>query len=149
MDIKKDILPAMIQAPSAHNTQPWLFRVRDNSIDVLFDESRHLGVSDPTKRQAYVSLGCTIMNGVVAAAAQGSIVNIEYAPDPATPARLTLSEGAPNEHLSSLAAAIETRRTDRSIFDTQPLTDDEREALKGRYDGSVIFIEDRVRKVAQ
>ena len=35
-----------IHAPSMHNSQPWLFRLRDGAIDILADPSRHLAVAD-------------------------------------------------------------------------------------------------------
>ncbi|MEX2054805.1 MAG: hypothetical protein WD972_01360, partial [Candidatus Andersenbacteria bacterium] len=80
MDLKEQILPSMVMAPSAHNTQPWQFRIAENSIDVFVDWKRHLTVSDPTQRELYLSLGCTIFNGIVAAAHSGLATTISYLP---------------------------------------------------------------------
>ena len=51
-----------VLSPSSHNSQPWKFTVRDNSIEVSFDKSRSLPVGDPENRLAYVSIGCCIQN---------------------------------------------------------------------------------------
>ena len=37
---------AAIRAPSLHNSQPWLFRLRDGAIEVLADPARQLAVAD-------------------------------------------------------------------------------------------------------
>jgi len=40
------LLRQAVFAPSSHNTQPWSFRVRNNVIDLLRDETRWLRVED-------------------------------------------------------------------------------------------------------
>mgnify|MGYP002621026290 CR=1 FL=1 len=137
MNLTADILSSMVLAPSAHNTQPWQFRVGEQQIDIVVDEARHLAVSDPTGRQTYVSLGCAIMNGIVAAAHQGQVAQVAYLPEQGVAARVTFVAGDPNQHVTNLCRAIEDRRTDRSIFDGTPLDDSEQEALKATYDAAV------------
>jgi nitroreductase len=39
---------AGIRAPSLHNSQPWLFRLRDGGIEVLTDDRRRPAVADRT-----------------------------------------------------------------------------------------------------
>lgn len=63
----KFLLKYAILAPSTHNTQPWLFRIKENSLELLLNEKRVLGCSDPTGRQALISLGCALKNLVLAA----------------------------------------------------------------------------------
>jgi nitroreductase len=67
------ILRFAVLAPSAHNTQPWTFRVSTNpdTITVSLDKARLLGESDPHKRQAYLGLGAVIENICVATQAYG------------------------------------------------------------------------------
>jgi nitroreductase len=128
----QEILKAMTLAPSAHNTQPWRFAVRDNNIEVYVDEKRHLTISDPTKRQLYVSLGCALMNGVVAAAHAGKQAVVEYGAlhDDAVPAAIIrLQAGPVDQHLASLFPRIAARRTDRSLYDDKSLTKAEQAAL--------------------
>ena len=41
------LVAAGILASNPHNTQPWIFRVRDSEIEVSVDTRRHLGTFDP------------------------------------------------------------------------------------------------------
>lgn len=147
MDIQKDIVLPMTLAPSAHNTQPWKFKVTENSVDVYIDWSRHLTVSDPTERQLYVSLGCAIENGVVAAEYAGFEVRVAYFPKgegkdlPA--ASLVLSQSTKKSFdTAKLFKAIWVRRNDRSRYDGAPLNNDERSALTATRDGHIVLVED-------
>lgn len=54
-------------APSPHNTQPWLFKISDNRIDVLADKTRHLKSADPDYRMMILAIGSAIENLKVAA----------------------------------------------------------------------------------
>src|SRR6478735_4015382 len=58
-------------APSGHNAQPWLFRVRDREIDLLSDFSRLIHTADVDRREMYVSLGCALENLLIAAEESG------------------------------------------------------------------------------
>ena len=44
-------------APSTHNTQPWLFRVRGSTLDLYADRSRVQPVVDPDQRELTISCG--------------------------------------------------------------------------------------------
>jgi hypothetical protein len=147
--LQEQILPSAILAPSAHNTQPWKFSVHDNVIDVFVDWSRHLTVSDPTKRELYISLGCAIANAEVAAAQHRYNTLISYFPEGQTNtapvARLRFDALGGDSYLASLFPAIAKRRTDRSIYDGKPLTLEEKQALKvlSRKESNIVFVEDR------
>lgn len=54
-------------APSAHNTQPWKFRLLGDRIEVYADTARHLGSADAERRMMQISIGCAIENMRVAA----------------------------------------------------------------------------------
>jgi nitroreductase len=49
-----------ILAPSACNTQPWLFRVREDGIDVIADRGRALSCLDPQGRELVMSCGAVV-----------------------------------------------------------------------------------------
>jgi len=143
----ENILSRMVLAPSAHNTQPWSFAVTDGQVDVYANWDRHLYVSDPTTRQIYVSLGCAIANGLVAAAHHKFTTELSYLPDGAgkdkPAARLTFSEGEADPNLASLYRFISKRHTDRTIYDKQPLTDQEKTTLSITSNNYISLIDDR------
>ena len=81
---------AVALAASPHNTQPWLFDVTDDAIDVYADRARHLGSFDPFRREMHLGLGCAIENLVRATRVFGFAA--EEAVQPAN-GRLELAPG--------------------------------------------------------
>lgn len=67
-----------IQAPSGHNTQPWKFKVEEDSITIYPDYTRSLPVVDSDNHALFISLGCALENLVVAANNKGYNENIEF-----------------------------------------------------------------------
>ena len=63
----KEIIHYATLAPSGHNTQPWKFSIKDNSILIYPDYSRRLSVVDPDDHALFISLGCALENLVIAA----------------------------------------------------------------------------------
>ena len=64
-DIRPDFIYMMeqaVKAPSGHNTQPWLFRVQKDRIQILPDMSKSLPAVDPDNRELFISLGCATEN---------------------------------------------------------------------------------------
>ncbi len=57
-----NLVRAAILASSAHNTQPWRFRIGPGRIDLFADLNRNLGTFDPLRRELYISLGCALEN---------------------------------------------------------------------------------------
>lgn len=54
-----------ILAPSGHNTQPWLFEVHDESLNLYADRTRALPVIDPDDRELIISCGAALTNLLV------------------------------------------------------------------------------------
>jgi len=73
------LVRAGILAASPHNTQPWLFRVHGNEIDVLADVSRNTGALDPFLRELHIGMGCALENMCVAAPTAGYDASVEPA----------------------------------------------------------------------
>lgn len=119
------LLRYAILAPSSHNTQPWLFRIRQDTLEMYADRTRALRVCDPNERQLIISCGCALYHLRVAMehfGCLGSIATLPDATDPDLLARLRLGEhGSPNVEDNLLFAAITRRRTNRQPFADRPL----------------------------
>jgi hypothetical protein len=48
-----DMVRAAVLAANAHDTQPWLFRVAANRIDLFADAERNIGTVDPLRREMH------------------------------------------------------------------------------------------------
>jgi hypothetical protein len=81
-------------APSIFNTQPWRWRVHDDTLELSADRSRALPVADPDGRLLTISCGTAVHHCLVALAAQGRAVTVDRLPEPSDPdllARVRLS----------------------------------------------------------
>ena len=116
-------LHAAILAANPHDTQPWLFQIRNDSITLFADRSRHLGSFDPFRREMHLGLGAALENLALAAGAFGfsaSIIPVEgrlsLSPDnaPTVAARIVL-RSMPAKR-DALFAAITQRHTNRGPY---------------------------------
>jgi nitroreductase len=119
---------AAILAASPHDTQPWLFGVSGDAIDVYADRARHLGSFDPFRREMHLGLGCAIENLVLAARAGGFAADVrpasgrlELEPDrrPVLAAHIALTAAQPPH--DPLVAAIPRRHTNRGPYREEPI----------------------------
>lgn len=119
-----DLLRAAVgiatRAPSAHNTQPWSFRLGDSDVELWADRTRSLPVVDPADRELHISCGAALHHLRVALAAAGVAVRAEVCPEPLLPdllARVTAIGAAPTTALASRwREAIPNRHTVRAPF---------------------------------
>jgi nitroreductase len=113
-------LEAAICAPSVHNSQPWLFRLRGGGIDVLADQRRRLDAIDPHGRELLISVGAAILNLRVAILGRGRLPILRTFPDPAQPdlvAHVVAGPAtAPDLTVRALVDAIPRRHTNRRPF---------------------------------
>src|SRR5262245_51774724 len=79
------LIEQAVRAPSSHNTQPWLFRVREAAVEIHADLARALPVNDPHNRELYISCGAALFNLEVAAARAGVGTKTTPLPDPSNP----------------------------------------------------------------
>ncbi|MFT6898820.1 MAG: hypothetical protein ACJA13_003247, partial [Paraglaciecola sp.] len=115
------LLNYAVLAPSSHNTQPWLFRLNDNSLDIYVDFKRALSFVDPDNREMIISCGAAIGTLVLAAKYFSYQANVKYAPT-ADPAGLLASISLTQSHKPgaddiAIFGAIMRRQTNRGPFD--------------------------------
>jgi nitroreductase len=128
-DVLRFAVRYAVLAPSGHNTQPWLFHVEDDTLELYADRTRALPVVDPDDRELVVSCGAALRTLRVVLAHLGHGVQVSRFPDgPDAPdsdllARLTLTgETAPRDPaLAGLAAAVPRRHTNRLPFEDRPV----------------------------
>jgi len=118
----RSALELAARAPSVHNTQPWRWRIGDDSVELLADEGRRLRATDQDGRDLMMSCGAALHHLRVALAAKGIGTTVRRLPDRGRPdllARIDLHQGG--GHSSGVdpeqASAITMRRTDRRRFD--------------------------------
>lgn len=103
-----------VLAPSSHNSQPWLFRVEGDVLELWADRTRALAVSDPEDRELTISCGCALLNLRIALRSFGQKIACQLLPDPAQPdlmARVRLEgDQEPGQGDRDLFRAISQRR---------------------------------------
>lgn len=121
------LVRAAILAASPHNTQPWLFKVTNSSIELYIDTKRNVGALDPYLREEHIGMGCALENLMLAAAANGyqatvTLIPAKLGPIPTDPqpelvGRVDLTAGKPGP--SELYDAIPRRHTNRGAYTPQ------------------------------
>lgn len=127
----KYILQHGILSPSTHNTQPWKFKIYDNSCSIFADPELFLTEADPDKRNLYISIGCLIETIVTISKYYGVFDKVSYHTSDANMiAKIyfkNLNRRYPNFNRSyqGLAHAISKRATYRGIFTSKSLNSNE------------------------
>ena len=115
------LLQWAVLAPSRNNTQPWLFEIEGDELQIYADPTRALPVSDPDGRQLFMSCGAALVNLRLAAAHFGHATSVELIPGVRRDgllARIRLEERtASTPELEELFRAIPRRRTNRLPLD--------------------------------
>jgi hypothetical protein len=115
------LLNYAVLAPSSHNTQPWLFKVGDETIELYADKTRILPIADPQGRELIISSGAALFNLRIALHYFGYKGQIKTFPDPTNPdllARIKLGCSVQQDadtHL--LFEAIQKRHTNREDYE--------------------------------
>lgn len=128
------MLSYAVLAPSGHNTQPWLFRVKDDTVELDADRTRALPVVDPEDRALTISCGAALYHLRLAARHFGYTDEVQIFPNPEDPDLLAeVHLGDPfdataEEH--QLFEAITKRRTNRSPFQDREIPQEVLDALE-------------------
>lgn len=127
-EILRSLLPYAILAPSSHNTQPWLFRLGEDQVELLADRTRALPVVDPEDRALIISCGAALFHLRMALRHFGWAGTLELFPDRADPdllARICLGgRRNPEPWEEQLFQAIPVRRTNRLPFRQLPVPEE-------------------------
>jgi hypothetical protein len=119
------LLRYVVQAPSNHNTQPWLFRIQGHELDLIADLNRSLPVTDPQNRELIISCGAALNHLRVAARYFGYAPSVEAYPEPEYPDLLArFSLGGPCDTYAEdilKFRAIAKRHTHRFPFLPDPV----------------------------
>jgi hypothetical protein len=127
-----------VLAPSSHNSQPWLFHIWDDRLDLYADRLRALPVVDPDDRELIISCGAALFQLCIAMrhfGYEGEINLLAKGADSDLLARVRLGPPwEPTEEDHALFYAIPSRRTNRMPFFkrriAQPLLDALRDAAQ-------------------
>jgi nitroreductase len=114
-------------APSPRDTQPWLFRVDGDAVEILADRSRALAVADPRHRELIMSCGAALSYLRVALRASGwgsRVVRAPFERNPDLVARVEIGERVdPTASDAALLSALLRRRTNDLAFTRSGVTD--------------------------
>jgi nitroreductase len=115
----KSALMLAARAPSVHNSQPWRWRVGEESVHLYADPDLLLPHTDPEARDFMMSCGTALNHCQLAFAALDWQSKVHRFPNPDDPnhlAAMTLRRYPATEVDVALAAAIPRRRTDRRHY---------------------------------
>ncbi|MDR1200744.1 MAG: nitroreductase [Tannerellaceae bacterium] len=122
-----------VKAPSGHNTQPWLFRVNDDNIQILPNYDKSLPVVDPDNRELFISLGCAAENLCIAALQKGHDIDLNISEEGIVTIHLKKDHAAePN----TLFDQIAIRQTNRSVYNGQIISSDTIRLLERVFEAS-------------
>ncbi|GAA1649092.1 nitroreductase family protein [Kribbella alba] len=121
---------AAVLAASPHNTQPWIFGIRPDAVDVYLDASRGTGTVDPLAREQHMGIGCAIENLVLACRARGFRPQVTLLPDGPSGrpmAEVAVTAGPPSG--SAQYDAVGDRHTNRGPYQSQTIPAEKLAAL--------------------
>jgi nitroreductase len=126
------LVRAAILAANPHNTQAWMFRATNSSIELFLDTKRNVGPLDPYLREQHIGMGCALENLMLAAAVNGysasatllpgklAVIPVDAKLKPV--AKVDLAAGQKQQ--SELYDAIPHRHTNRNPYHLEPLPSD-------------------------
>jgi len=136
-------------APSSHNTQPWKFAIRHDTIHIFADPSRWLRVADAERRELHISIGCALENLLIAADHFGYRSDVTYLPyakqpDHMASVQLVSAPQTTPHYDPALFAAIPTRHTNHKRYDNRPIPPDDLRAIEqcNQDQNTILFLSD-------
>lgn len=125
---------AVRQAPSVHNTQPWILEFRDRSVSLFERLDLALPQHDPTGRDRLISCGAALTNLRLAMGSLGWETRVLLFPDQLRHDEVARVVAADRRQQSTtdnvLYAAIPRRRSYRKPFTRTPVSRNVRDELR-------------------
>ncbi len=128
----RTIIEAALQAPSGENSQPWLFKVDDNKIELYHDLHSDTSLYNFENRGSLLAHGAAIENMCIAAAALGYMSKVSVFPTPAHSehvATIIFTVSKKNLDAESLNQVISQRTSNRKPYKVDPLMPEHVDAL--------------------
>lgn len=144
-----------ILAPSTHNSQPWLFKIADDSCRIYYDNNRRLPEADPIGRDLYISMGCMIENLVIAASCFGIFKDLKVVLNNNLVAEIYFQDSGPGDKdLGYLVDTMPKRINARGLFESKPVSENiETEIMSLKKDDRIktnfIIDKEKVNKLAK
>jgi len=117
------LLNYAVLAPSGHNSQPWLFKIVDDEVQLYADRTRALPVCDPEDRELIMACGAALFHLRIALRHFGYEGKVQTFPDRNEPDLLARvgfgGKGKPTAEEQLFFKAIPKRRTNRMPFDSR------------------------------
>ncbi|MGI9028273.1 MAG: Acg family FMN-binding oxidoreductase [Candidatus Saccharimonadales bacterium] len=108
-----------VLAPSGHNTQPWHFGHRGQTLLLKANAGRHLPHSGTAAAEPHISLGCCLETLCLAAKGFGYELLVDYGFSKDVVAAINLGKKVVAE--PSLLTAITSRTSNRNPYEPKPL----------------------------
>ncbi len=112
------------KAPSGHNTQPWIFKLTDSTIEIHPDFSKALPVVDGHHRELYISLGCALENLCIAANEFGYDAKTSIEVDDNSHSYIIAKLEKSRLQKNYLFDQIVKRQTNRSVYNNKLISSD-------------------------
>jgi len=136
--VNRELVRYATLAASSHNTQCWKFKIEDQRISILPDESRRCPAVDPDNHHLFVSLGCATENLIQSAPAFGKHGAVSFDSAIADSVNVILE---PSKAVTSpLFDAIPQRQCTRSEYDGRPVSADDLKALEAAGSGKGVHV---------
>jgi nitroreductase len=116
----RKLVEAATRAPSVLNTQPWIFEIGRDRIELFADPARRLEIVDSQGRQWMMSCGAALLNLRLAVLAAGWEAVVDVLPDARDDTHIaSVGQGrsrVPSPDERALFASIPRRHTNRRPF---------------------------------
>lgn len=129
LNIHQEIIRSGIQAPSGENSQPWKFKIEQNSISIYLDKKADQSVFNVNQLASLISCGAVLENMVITANHYGQEANVRIGNELSSAASTELAATLflnpqahnPTAHAKDLFSYIPKRHTNRTLFDRKPI----------------------------